>query len=89
MRNRFTEGENDCLSNIHFKLSSSPANPTFDMAFNPKLQDNFLLSPKTIPTFGIRIQSLREDLEIDPYEIENIRILQIPILGYDGTNYFV
>jgi len=29
------------------QLSSSPANPTFDMAFNPNLQDNFLLRPKT------------------------------------------
>jgi hypothetical protein len=40
------------------QLSSTPANPTFDMAFNPKLQDNFLLRPKT---FGIIIRSLRYD----------------------------
>ena len=63
------------------QLSSTPANPTFDMVFNPKLQDNFLLRPKTIPTFGIRIRSLREDLEIEPYQIENIRLPHIPIWG--------
>ena len=61
------------------QLGSSPANPTFDMVFNPKLQDNFLLRPKTIPTFGIRIRSLREDLEIEPCQIENIRLPHIPI----------
>jgi hypothetical protein len=49
------------------------------MVFNPKLQDNFLLRPKTIPTFGIRIRSLREDLEIEPCQIENMRLPHIPI----------
>ena len=52
---------------------------TFDMAFNPKLQDNFLLRPKTIPTFGIKIRSLREDLQINPCQIENIHLPHIPI----------
>jgi len=61
------------------QLSSSPANPTFDMVFNPKLQDNLLLRPKTIPTFGFRIRSLREDLEIEPCQIENIRLPHISI----------
>jgi len=50
------------------------------MAFNPKFQDNFLLRPKTIPTFGIIIRSLREDLDIEPYQIENIRLPHISIL---------
>jgi len=49
------------------------------MVFNPKLQDIFLLRPKTIPNFGIRIRSLREDLEIEPYQIENIRLSRILI----------
>ena len=72
MRNLFTDG-------YALWLSSTLTNPTFDMAFNPKLQDNFLLRPKTIRTFGIRIRSLREDLEIEPYQIENIRLPHIPI----------
>jgi len=33
----------------------------------------------TIPTFGIRVRSLREALEIDPYQIKNIRLPHIPI----------
>jgi len=66
---------------LQYALQSSGfgANPTFDMAFNPKFQDI------TISTFGIRIQSLREYLEIDPYQIEIFAYL-ISNLGYDGTN---
>jgi len=49
------------------------------MVLNPKFQDNNLLMPKTIATFGIRILSLREDLEIDTCQIENIRLPHIPV----------
>ena len=56
------------------QLGSSPANPIFDMTFNPKLQDNFLLGPKINLTFLIKIRSLREDLEIEPYQIDYISL---------------
>ena len=61
------------------ELSSSLANLTFDMAINLKLQENFLHRPKTISTVRILIRSLREYLEIGPYQIENIRLPHIPV----------
>jgi len=48
------------------------------MSFNPKFKENFLFKPNNIPTFGYIIRSLREVLEINPGQIENIRLSHIP-----------
>ena len=46
------------------KLQSCPSNPAFDCTTNPKYQEFFARKESTIPTFGIRIQSLLDNSNI-------------------------
>jgi len=72
MRNLYSRRKRLSLQ-YALQLSSSPANPTLDMT----------LRPKPISTFGIRILSLRRDLQIEPYQIEKIlpTIMILALLG--------
>ena len=52
------------------KLSSTPNNPTFDTVFKPKYSEIFANRPKAMPTFGLGIEDLIDEANIN---IETIR----------------
>ena len=62
-----------------FKLRSTPTNPTFDTVFNPRYSHIFAERPLAIPTFGIRVQFLIDDMGIDMDGIKTYRIPDNPI----------
>ena len=47
------------------KLKSNPQNPTYQDRFHPKLTTTFENKPKAIPTFGINIQHLLNDINVN------------------------
>ena len=47
------------------KLQSCPSNPPFEWTINPKYKECFASKESAIPTFGIRIQSLLGDSNIE------------------------
>jgi len=61
------------------KLRSTPANPAFDTVFNPKYSDIFATKTSAVPTFGIRVKSLIDDMNIDINQIATYRLPDIPI----------
>ena len=61
------------------KLSSTPTNHVFDKVFNPNSTERFAARPSAIPTFGIRVQSLIDDLNINLTRIQTYRLPDIPV----------
>ena len=50
-----------------FKVKANPSNPVSESIFEPKYIPLFLSKPNSIPTFGIRINSLLEQSNLDPH----------------------
>ena len=48
------------------RVKSNPANPAFDVTFNPEYKTLFEAKPSCIPTFGLRIASLLEQSNLHP-----------------------
>ena len=48
------------------KIAANPNNPVYETIFNPRYVDLFARKPRVIPTFGIRIKELLEELDFDP-----------------------
>ena len=53
------------------KLQSCPSNPTFDCTINPKYKDLFARKESAIQTFGIRVQSVFDDSDIENNNIHD------------------
>jgi len=56
-----------------------PDNPTFNTVFDPKYLDAFTSKPSAIQTFGIRVQSLLDNMDLDISQIETYRTSDVPI----------
>ena len=54
------------LSPVCPRVQSNPANPAFDVTFNPEYKTLFEAKPSCIPTFGLRIASLLEQSNLHP-----------------------
>lgn len=72
------------------KLKSNPQNPTYQDTFHPKFTTSFENKPNAIPTFGIRIQQLLNNMNLNINHIVTNSIparpkwdMKIPIIRYD------
>ncbi len=72
------------------KLKANPQNPTHQDTFHPKFTTTFENKPNAIPTFGIRIQQLLNNIDLDTNHIANTIIpatpqweMKIPNIRYD------
>ena len=59
------------------KLQSCPSNPAFECTINPKYKECFARKESTIPTFGIRIQSLLDDSNIENNNVHKTIISEV------------
>ena len=60
------------------KLQSCPSNPAFECTINPKYKELFARKESAIPTFGIRMQSVLEDSNIENNNVREIIISEVP-----------
>ena len=60
------------------KLQSCPSNPAFECTINPKYKELFARKESAIPTFGIRMQSVLEDSDIENNNIHETIISEVP-----------
>ena len=60
------------------KLQSWPFNPAFECTINPKYQETFARKESAIPTFGIRVQSILDDSNIENDNIHETIIPEVP-----------
>ena len=60
------------------KLYSNQTNPTHDIVFNPKCEEEFSNRPTAIPSFGIRIAEHIENSRIHLQYISPIKVSDIP-----------
>ena len=59
------------------KLQSCSSNPAFECTINPKYKECFARKESAIPTFGIRIQSLLDDSNIENNNVHEIIISEV------------
>ena len=59
------------------KLQSCPSNPAFECTINPKYKECFARRESAIPTFGIRIQSLLDDSNIENNNVHESIISEV------------
>ena len=59
------------------KLQSCPSNPAFECTINPKYKECFARKESAIPTFGIRIQSLLDDSNIENNNVHETIISEV------------
>ena len=57
------------------KLKSKPSNPTYETVFEPQYKTLFENKPNMIPSFGIRISSEFENMNLD---LDNIAEFEVP-----------
>ena len=62
----------------YIKLQSCPSNPAFESTINPKYIELFARKESDIPTFGIRMQSVLEDREIENNNVHETIISEVP-----------
>ena len=60
------------------KLQSYPSNPAFECTINPKYKELFARKESAIPTFGIRMQSVLKDSEIENNNVHETIISGVP-----------
>ena len=60
------------------KLQSCPSNPAFECTINPKYKELFARKESAIPTFGIRMQSVLEDSNIENNNVHETIISEVP-----------
>ena len=60
------------------KLKSNPSNPTYETVFEPQYKTLFENKPNMIPSFGIRISSEFENMNLDLYNIADFQISDVP-----------
>ena len=60
------------------KLYAHPDNPTFDCTFNPSYKNLFESKPTIIPTFGIRVEKLLQEINVGLSQIANNKIIKYP-----------
>ena len=59
------------------KLKSNPSNPTYKTVFEPKYKTLFENKPNMIPSFGIRISSELENMNLDLENIADFKISDV------------
>ena len=71
------------------KLKSLPNNPAYNSVFHPKYQELFENKPTAIPTFGIRMQRLFSEMDIELGCIAETKLSEVPPweLVVPSTNY--
>ena len=62
----------------YIKLQSCPSNPAFESTINPKYKELFARKESAIPTFGIRMQSVLEDSDIENNNVHETIISEVP-----------
>ena len=60
------------------KLKFNPSNPTYETVFEPQYKTLFENKPKIIPSFGIRISSEFENMNLDLDNIADFKISDVP-----------
>ena len=60
------------------KLKSNPSNPTYETVFEPQYKILFENKPNMIPSFGIRISSEFENMNLDLDNIADFKISDVP-----------
>ena len=60
------------------KLKSNPSNPTYETVFEPQYKTLFENKPGVIPSFGIRISSEFESMNLDLVNIADFKISDVP-----------
>ena len=60
------------------KLKSNPLNPTYETVFEPQCKTLFENKPNMIPSFGIRISSELENLNLDLDNIAEFKVPDVP-----------
>ena len=60
------------------KLKSNPSNPTYGTVFEPQYKTLFENKPNMIPSFGIRISSEFENMNLDLDKIADFNISDVP-----------
>ena len=60
------------------KLKSNRFNPTHGVVFNPQYKDLFERKPNVIPPFGIRMEPIVDNPDIDTESIADYKISEIP-----------
>ena len=60
------------------KLKSNPSNPTYETVFEPQYKTLFENKPNMIPSFGIRISSEFENMNLDLDTIADFKISDVP-----------
>ena len=60
------------------KLAANQSNPAFRVTFSPQFSELYELKPHAIQTFGLRVSPLLESLNINPKNIKQHLITNIP-----------
>ena len=60
------------------KLKSNPSNPTYETVFEPQYKTLFENKPNMIPSFGIRISTEFENMNLDLDNIADFKISDVP-----------
>ena len=60
------------------KLYAHPDNPTFECTFSPNYKNLFENKPNMIPTFGIRVERLLQEISLDLSQIGDSNIVEHP-----------
>ena len=60
------------------RVSANKGNPTHDCVFNPKYQHLFEAKPNAIPTFGIRVKPILNEIQFDASGVVPVGPSQTP-----------
>ena len=60
------------------KLKSNPSNPSYETVFEPQYKTLFENKPNMIPSFGIKISSEFENINLDLDDIADYKISDVP-----------
>ena len=60
------------------KLKSNPSNPTYETVFEPQYKTLFENKPNMVPSFGIRISSEFENMNLDLDNIAEFKVPDVP-----------
>ena len=63
---------------LSLRLQSCQSNPAFECTINPKYKELFTRKESSIPIFGIRMQSVLEDSDIENNNVHETIISEVP-----------